>query len=319
MSVDRRHFLHLLGAAAVAPLLPLHGRPGGPGVSGPRVGICDWNLGQAAEPANVARAAAAGVEGVQVSVGTAPDRVPLRDPAVRRQYLELARRHGIRYPSTAAGAVLNQIPLKSEPQSAVYVIDALEAAAALGSSSVLLAFFGNGDLRLRDDAGELRVIRETPFREYALDEPGVTRVVEALRQIAPRAEQAGVVLGLENTLTARQNLEVLERVGSPMVQVYYDIGNSTAYGYDVPGEIRMLGRARICEIHVKETLGLDHPAWGLLGAPAAGGVDFQAAARACRDIGYDGWYVLETRGRRDRFEEDTRANVAFVKRVFGGA
>ena len=48
-----------------------------------------------------------------------------------------------------------------------------------------------------------------------------------------------------------QNLAIIDRVGSLMVQVYNDVGNSTAYGYDVPGEIRTLGNDRICEMHIK--------------------------------------------------------------------
>jgi L-ribulose-5-phosphate 3-epimerase len=317
MPIDRRQFLCSAGVAVCATLVPSALGAERPARREPRVGMCDWNLGTSADPSEIPKAARVGLEGVQVSVGTLPTRMPLRDPAVRRQYLELGGAHGVAYPSTAAGSILNRIPLKSEPQSAVYVIDAVEAAAALGGTNILIAFFGNGDLRLRDAVGELRDIGDGPYREYALDEQGVTRVVEALRQIAPRAHDAGIILGLENTLTARQNLEILERVGSPMVQVYYDVGNSTAYGYDVPGEIRLLGNDRICEIHIKETLGLDDPEWGLLGGPASGGVDFPPVAAACRDIGYDKWYILETSGRRDRFEEDTRANIAFVKRMFG--
>jgi sugar phosphate isomerase/epimerase len=314
MTLDRRRFLHLAGAAAVAPFL--EGAASALPAAAPRVGMCDWNLGNSADPSELAKAAPAGLEGVQVSVGTAPDRMPLRDAAVRRRYLELGKRYGLAFPSVAAGSILNQIPLRSEPQAAVYVIDAVEAAAALGARCILVAFFSNGDLRLRDATGELRDTSDGPFREYALDEQGVTRVVEALRQIAPRARDAGVILGLENTLTARQNLEILERVDSPAVNVYYDVGNSTAYGYDVPGEIRRLGRDRICQIHVKETLGMKDPSAGLLGGPATGGVDFPAVAAACREIGYDGWYVLETSGREGRFGEDTRANVEFVKRRF---
>jgi L-ribulose-5-phosphate 3-epimerase len=102
-----------------------------------------------------------------------------------------------------------------------------------------------------------------------------------------------------------------------MVQVYYDVGNSTSYGYDVPGEIRRLGRDRICEIHIKETLGFQHPEGGLLGALPENPVDWAGVGQAIRDIRYDGWYILETSGRRDRFIEDTRANVAFVHRLVG--
>jgi len=134
----------------------------------------------------------------------------------------------------------------------VWVIDAIEAAAALGSTNVLLAFFSNGDLRLRTEAGGRNWSETGGFRSYDLNPRHVTRVVEALRQIAHRAEEAGVVICLENTITAAQNLEIIEQVGSPALKVYYDVGNSWGNGYDVPGEIRMLGNEMICEVHLKD-------------------------------------------------------------------
>ena len=315
MTLDRRHFLEMTGLAITGWTLlgsSLADLPGSP----PRIGMCDWNLGPSCDPELIPRAKQAHLAGLQVSVGTRPDFIPLREKAVRQRYLNLGREHGIAFPSVAAGSILNRIPLKSEPQSAVYVIDAIEAAAALGSTSILIAFFGNGDLRLRDSMGEFRDVSAGPFSSYELDARGVTRVVEVLRQIVPRAEDTGIILGLENTLTAEQNLDILDRVGSPCVQVYYDVGNSTAYGYDVPTEIRLLGNDRICEIHIKETLGLDDPMRPLLGGPATRGVDFEGVAAACRDIGYDKWFILETSGREGRFMEDTQANVAFVRDRF---
>ena len=308
MNLDRRQFLGTFGAAGLA-LTTSRSSAASPSAPAFPIGMCDWNLGPACSPELIPKAAEAHLRGLQVSVGTAPDHIPLRDPAVRRRYQELGRRHGVQFHSVAAGGLLNRIPLKSEPQSAVYVIDAVEAAAALGARNILIAFFGDGDLRLADSTGALRNLSDGPFATYELDSRGVTRVVEALRQILPRAEEAGVRLGLENTLTARQNLELLDRLDSPMVQVYYDVGNSTHYGYDVPTELRLLGNDRICEIHLKD--------WEtrLLGAPG-GEVAFAPIAATCRDIGYDKWYVLETSGREDRFMEDTRANVAFVERLF---
>jgi L-ribulose-5-phosphate 3-epimerase len=312
MRIDRRLFLGAtLGATGAA----LGNWAPGAAASIPppervRIGICDWNLGPSCDPELIPKAREAWLEGIQVSVGTAPDRIPLRDFGVRQRYLELGKNHGVIFHSVAAGSILNRIPLKSEPQAAVYVIDAVEAAAAIGADNILIAFFGNGDLRLQDATGQLRDLGSGRFSSYELDAAGVTRAVEALRQIVPRAEDAGVILGLENTLTADQNLEIIERLGSPVVQVYYDVGNSTHYGYDVPAEIRKLGADRICEIHLKD--------WKtpVLGSPE-GEVDFEAAAHACREIGYGKWYVLETSGREGRFLEDTRDNVAFVRRLFG--
>lgn len=311
MSLNRREFFKTAGlgltALSMAGTREMRAFAGATVAAG--VGMCDWNLGGAANPDFIPRAEEAGLGGIQVSVGTAPDNMPLRDPAVRKKYLELGKKHGITFHSVAAGSILNRIPLASEPQSAVYVIDAIEAAVALGAKNILIAFFGNGDLRKKDADGNFIEHKDGGFSRYELNEKGVTRVVEALRQIVPRAEDAGVVLGLENTLTAKQNLEIIARIGSGWAQVYYDVGNSKGNNYDVVSEIRMLGNDRICEVHLKDR------GTRLLGSPESQ-VDMNACAKALDDIGYDKWLVLETSGREGKFIEDTQANVGYVKKTF---
>jgi sugar phosphate isomerase/epimerase len=312
--MDRRRFLEhtgiALAAASSVGTLTAFSTNARSRVRPAGIGICDWNLGPEAmcDPEKVPAAAEAGLEGIQVSLGRTPEEIVLRDPAVRQRYLELGRQHGITFHSVALG-LLNGNPLADQPRATVWLVDAIEAAAALGAGNVLMAFFGNGDLRFSDENGERVNESEGGFASYRLDEDKVTSVVETLRQIVPRARDARVVLGLENTITARQNLEIIDRVGSEWLQVYYDLGNSTGNGYDVPGELRMLGNDRICEVHLKD--------WRtpLLGSDK-GMVDMPGAAAALHDIGYDKWLVLETSGRENRFLEDTRANVAWAKQTF---
>lgn len=314
MNMDRRAFIGVTGLSVTASGWSALAAEGSSKV---KVGMCDWNVqdaegkGGTCRPELIPRAKEAGLEGIQVSVGTDPDHIPLRSREVRQKYIELGKEHGIAFHSVAAGGILNSIPLKTEPQSAVYVIDAIEAAAALGAKNILIAFFGDADLRLTDSIRKFRNLSKGEFKSYELDSKGVCRTVEALKQIVPRAEDLGVALGLENTLTAEQNLEIIDRIGgSPILQVYYDVGNSTAYGYDIATEIRLLGNQRICEIHLKDS-GLP-----VLGTPK-GKVNFAGAAEACRAIKYDKWFVLETSGAEKRFIEDTRANVEFAKKQFG--
>jgi len=311
MELDRREFISAAGLGLAAAGMFGSAAFAADAPKTVKVGICDWNLGGACNPDLIPRAKEAHLDGIQVSVGTNPDNIPLRHAEVRNKYIELGKQYGIEFHSVAAGGILNEIPLASEPQSAVYVIDAVEAAAALGAQNILIAFFANGDLRLRDARGRFRNISDGPFKEYELDARGVTRVVEVLKQIVPRAEYLGVALGLENTLTAKQNLEIIERIGSSLVQVYYDVGNSTSNGYDVPTEIRLLGKDRICEIHLKDN-GKDVQ---VLTSPNVE-VKWEESAQACKEIGYDKWYVLEESGREKRFIEDTQANVAFAKKLF---
>jgi L-ribulose-5-phosphate 3-epimerase len=307
--MDRRSFIMKSTAGMLMAGMPLtllsgtgKGRPAG-------IGMCDWNLGDSADPSFIPLAARVGLEAMQVSVGTAPDNIPLRETAVRRRYIELGKKHNMVYCSVAAGSILNSIPLASEPQSAIYVVDALEAAKALGSTNILTAFFGNGDLLERDADGNYIRTSAGKFAEYKWKDKDIERLIAVMKQLVPRAEDLGVIIGLENTLTARQNLQIIDEIGSPMVQVYYDIANSWNNGYDVPGEIRKIGNHRMCEAHLKNSR------WNQVLFEQTE-IDMKACATAFSDIGFDKWYVLETSGRPGRFEEDTREHISFVRKVF---
>ncbi len=328
MTINRRRFLEtssgvvaaaslgsvagLSACAEAPPDTSLASSSGGHGqepfVGKPGIGICDWNLGPMCDPEEIQNAAAADLTGIQVSLGRDPDQILLRNPALQERYQELGREHGVSFHSIALG-MFNTHPLADEPRCAVWLVDAIDAAVALGATNVLMAFFGNGDLRYRDAQGEFVNESAGEFASFRLDEEKVGSVVDTLKQVVPRAMDAGVALGLENTISGAQNLEIIERVGSEWLKVYYDLGNSTGYGYDVPTEVREIGNDRICEVHLKD--------WStpLLGSEGCM-VDNAAAAAALADIGYDKWLVLETSGREGQFMEDTRANVAWAKETF---
>jgi sugar phosphate isomerase/epimerase len=109
-------------------------------------------------------------------------------------------------------------------------------------------------------------------------------VVRRLKEVAPKAERAGVVLGIESWLSAEEHVAIIDRVGSPSVQVYYDVANSEKMGYDIYREIRWLGEKKlICEFHLKEN-------GFLLGR---GRVDFKKVREAVDAIGYSGWMIIE--------------------------
>ncbi|MBZ0258107.1 sugar phosphate isomerase/epimerase, partial [bacterium] len=134
MSLDRRSFIQTAGLSAAAiSFTSALAQAAGPS---PKIGMCDWNLGGSCNPDLIPKAAEANLEGILVSVGTNPQNVPLRDPKVREKYLELGEKYNVKFPSVAAGSILNSIPLATEPQSAVYVIDAVEAAQALGGKCI---------------------------------------------------------------------------------------------------------------------------------------------------------------------------------------
>lgn len=252
--------------------------------AGLKVGMCDWSIGRQ-DPAAFELGQQIGLDGIQVSIGTVKNNLWLRQPKVQQRYLETARKQGLVIPSLAMG-LLNDVPLMSEPRAALWMADTIKVAKVMRVPVILLAFFGKGELREEN---------ETDMR----------RVTEVLKELAPRAEKAGVILGLESYLTAEGHLKIIDQVKSKAVQVYYDVFNShVTKGYDFQREIKLLGRKRICEIHFKE-----RP--GLLGS--SGKVDWPQVAAVLKEIGYKGWIILETPSPSGDVVSDTKKNLQFTR------
>jgi sugar phosphate isomerase/epimerase len=132
----------------------------------------------------------------------------------------------------------------------------------------------------------------------------IDHVIEILKGIALNAEKKKVIIGLENTLSAADNLKIVQRVGSPAVQVYYDTGNSHYAGRDIYQEIRTLGKL-ICEVHVKDGR-------NMLGE---GPIDFGKVRQALDEIGYSGWIVIEAAAPRGVIPDYT-TDCKFLKGIF---
>ena len=228
-----------------------------------QIGACDWSIGRQADPAAMELAKQVGLDGVQVSLGTLADDMHLRRPEVQQRYKDAANQSGVEVLSLAIGE-LNNIPYKSDPRTIPWVSDGIEVCRAMNCRVILLAFFHKNDLRD--------------------DKPGRDETVRRLKEVAPKAEKMGILLGIESWLSAEDHMRIIDRVGSPALKVYYDVANSTERGYDIFKEIRWLGRqGQICEFHMKEN-------GALLGH---GRIDFQKVRAALDDIGYRGPMQIE--------------------------
>ena len=178
MGMTRRDFLvgSSLAAAGASACLKASwaGVADGAGI---RVGACVVDLAQAAD---------AGLAGVEVNVGPPGDRLRIAEVQHRRELKAVMRSTGLPICSLMM-ALYNECPLASDPRAAAWLDQTIEAAADLGAKVILVAFFGNGDLL--DDQGQVKKAE-------------VDAVVKRLQSAAPRAQEAGVVLGIENYLSA---------------------------------------------------------------------------------------------------------------------
>jgi L-ribulose-5-phosphate 3-epimerase len=288
MRISRRDLIGAAGTFSAGVLLGI------PGLSlaeqarlhGVRLGATDWNLGNTAKPEALALGKRIGFEGVEVSLGMGPvgaDKLPLADPEVQARYLEDARKHRISIGGTCLN-ILHRNYLKNDKLGQKWVADSIPITKALKARVILLPFFGPGALRTRAEM------------DY---------VADFLREIGPEAHKTGVILGLENTISAEDNARILDRASSAAVKVYYDVGNSTYNGFDILKEIRWLGRERICQFHIK-----DNPHY--LGE---GKIDVPAVIDAIAQIRFQGWAFLETDSPSRNIEADMGRNLRYVREL----
>jgi len=184
---------------------------------------------------------------------------------------------------------LNDVPYKSDPRTEEWVWDSVDVAKNLNVPVVLLAFFYKNDLR-KDGAGKKEVISR-------------------LKKVAPHAEKNGIILGIESYLSAQEHLDIIDKVGSPNIKVYYDFRNTADAGYNTITEFNKLGKNMVSELHIKEN-------GFLLGK---GTLNWQAIGNAIYDSGYygDGWMQIEgARPEGAGIVESYKHNLRFLKNIF---
>jgi len=277
--ISRRGFLGAAAAGAAA--LPLVSRTA-PGL---KIGVMDGVLKLSSDPEAVAVAKRIGLEGVQVTLGQPVDgKLPLEDPALQAKWVAASREHGMPLDATYID-VLHTDCLKNNDKAREWIRRGIDITKKLNAGILLTVFFGKCAL-------------ENP--------PEVEAVAAIFHDMAPEAQSAGVILGFENLLDGDDNLDAYERVNSKAFKIYYDVGNSTFKGYEVPEEIRELGKECICQFHFKDK--------GYLGE---GEVEYHEILAAIQDIGFQGFANLETSSPSGNIEADTKRNLDYLRKLMG--
>jgi sugar phosphate isomerase/epimerase len=246
-----------------------------------KIGACVVGLEQAKQ---------AGLQGVEVGVGGAADQLDIASESTRARYKEQMQKTGLSICSFMMG-LLNSNPLASDPRGPAWLEQSIDAAKDLGARVILVAFFGKGDLLGADGK----------VKEAELDV-----VVKRVKDAAPRAKDAGVILGIENYLNGEQNEKILDRINHESVQLYFDVYNTgTSKHHDVPADIRRL-RGRIAQFHFKNgSKYLDDEK-----------EKFGPIAAAIREVKYHGWIVLETSSPSKNAVADVKRNADYTRSLF---
>jgi sugar phosphate isomerase/epimerase len=231
-----------------------------------------------------ARAKSLGMDGVEINLKISELKSDQWKTLARQ-----AKDHGLEIPSAVLGEHNNgglaSWWRKKEADDEVRA--ALNATAEMGVSTLLVPFF---------------FVNEPKGKTHR------DAVADRLIPLCGEAQKLGIILAFEGVLAAKHLQEMAARINSPAFGVYFDPANMTWCDFDVPGEIRTLGKL-LRQSHAKEARVFTGDA--RLGE---GRVDHAVCAAALKSIGYDRWIVLETPVGTDA---EVGADLAFARKHYG--
>jgi L-ribulose-5-phosphate 3-epimerase len=250
-----------------------------------------WFFEADTSPAEMARQCAeAGMEALELVVGEDGPITPTMDEATCRQIGDQVREAGIDVASLATILFWHHNYGADDPAEREKAHDLtlamLDRAAWLGTDAILVvpAVVGGWD---------------SPALQISYAD-ALSRTYEALARLAPEAERRGVAIAIENIgifskflLSPVETVDLIDRVNSPWVGVYFDTANVMTSGYPQDW-IRILG-PRIHRVHIKDC-DLSKPGMEGFCAPFDGDVDWSAVMKALSETGYDGPLTYEGSG-----------------------
>ena len=228
----------------------------------------------------------AGFEGIEVALNAEGEINLTSTEAELQQVKQLAKDSGLALYSLVCGmcwdSFLSDTNAANRQKAMDTVKKQLETAAILGCESILvLPGCVNAEFAAPGYVADYATCYDT--------------ALESVNKLKETAEQYKVEIALENVwnkflLSPVEMRDFIDKVNSPYVGSYFDVGNALANGYPEHW-IHALGD-RIKKVHFKDyrvAAGGLHGFVDLL----AGDVNYPAVMAALADIGYDGWVSAE--------------------------
>lgn len=240
-----------------------------------------------------------GLDGVSVDMGRMPGGKELindlRHPEMREQFMKESQRTGVEIASLAWFALYAPRPYFELP---IFPDMLNEWVETLAGMNVKLGFMP-------------LVVEET-----TLSNPdNAKRAAELFKHIAPAAEKAKVVLGVESNVDADGYKRFLDTVGSPAVRAFYNPGVGLENKFDVYADLRALGKERVCALHLEQGSVPPDDFERRLGD---GLIDFKKLRTTLMEMDWSGWMSIARSRLKGTTSADTNmtANAKFVHEVF---
>ena len=254
----------------------------------------------------------AGFDGIELTLDAAGD---LTMDTTDEQVLALkqtAERIGIALPSVASSLYwaysFTSDDAAEREQAHNVAVRQLHIARLLGADTILVV----------PGSVSVEFVPERPVVAYDV---AYDRALAEMKRLAPIAEAEGVSIGVENVwnkllLSPLEERDFIDKIGSPFVGAYFDVGNVVYAGYPEHW-ISILG-SRIKKVHFKD-FRRDPGGLNAFVDLLAGDVDWKAVMQAFADAGYDDWATGEMipayAQASDQIIYNTAASMA---RILGG-
>ena len=156
------------------------------------------------------------------------------------------------------------------------------------------------------------------------DEASYGPSIQLLKKMAPVAENAGMVLGMEMSLGLEDYQKFIALVGHPACRPYWDATGTDHMGH--PGDgikgIEVLGNT-ICQMHLKNGSPLMEERHLLSKHPRSPvpervmSIEWTKALPLAKKVGFDGWFAFETgHASPEACVAETNKNIAFVMKCW---
>lgn len=137
-------------------------------------------------------------------------------------------------------------------------------------------------------------------------------LVRRMKVVGDMAAAEGLVIGIETSLDAKGDVELLKEINSKGIKIYFKFQNALEAGRDVCRELEILGKENLCElIHCTDTDGvtLEHNIR----------LDMKKVKVTLDRMGWSGWLVMErSRDKNDvhNVKKNYGTNAAYLKTIF---
>jgi L-ribulose-5-phosphate 3-epimerase len=235
-----------------------------------------------------------GADGVEVDMGGLGDRETfdnkLAIDSVRQQFLAKSKELNVQICDMAMTGFYSQ-SFAQRPTALKAVEDCINTAKLMNVKVCFLPLGVQGDL-----------VKNPELRPA---------IIERLKAAGKIAEQARVVIGIETSLDAKSELQLLKDIGSSAVKSYFNFANAVKNNRDIIDELKTLGKNNIIQIHCTN----DDGVW-LQNDPK---IDLKKIKSTLDKMGWSGWLVIErSRDASDpkNVKKNFSVNTTYVKSIF---